>query len=72
MTQNANVGATALDATVVTGQDNRTDEERSADERRQAENTVERLKIKREKAAQHLADAEQALADAEAELEGGE
>ncbi len=61
----------ALDGDVVFGFDDRSDEDRAADERAQAEDTVARLKTKREKAAGHLADAEQALADAEAELEGG-
>jgi hypothetical protein len=39
-------------------------------EREQAEDLVERMTTKREKAAQHLADAEAALAEAEAQLKG--
>lgn len=70
MTRNTGRGS-AHDATVVTGGDDTRDEQqRKADERAQAEDTVARLTTKRDKAAQHLDDAEKALADAEAQLKG--
>lgn len=66
----SNSRASANAATVATGRDGRTDEQVAAAERAAAEDTVARLTTKRDKAAQHLADAEQALADAEAQLKG--
>lgn len=71
MTTTGSAGGSAFDAKVVTGHDERSEQERSADERRIAEEAVERLKVKRDKAAERLADAERALVEAEAELEGG-
>ena len=62
----------AHDAYVTGGHDDRTFQEICDDEQRQAEDTVARLTTKRDKIAEQLADAEQALADAEAELEGDE
>ncbi len=61
----------ANDPRVVIGRDERSDKERAAEERRQAEETVSRLETKRDKAVDRLEDAERALAEAKAELEGG-
>jgi hypothetical protein len=72
MTTAGSAEGAAFNATVVTGHDDRSDEERAAGERDQAAAVVSRMKNKRDKAARHLADAEQALADAEAELKGGQ
>jgi hypothetical protein len=71
VTSTGSAKGSAFDATVVTGHDDRPDEERAAAEREQAADTVARLTIKRDKAAQHLEDAERALADAEAQMKGG-
>lgn len=65
----SNAHGAAYDA--VTGHDNRSDQERAAADQRTAQDTVTRLQTKRDKIAQQLADADQALADAEAELERG-
>ncbi len=73
MTRNSSdAHSAAYDAQVVTGHDDRSDSQRAADERALAEDTVARLTTKRDKAAQHLDDAEKALAEAEADLEGGD
>ena len=67
----SNGRGTANDAEVVAGDnDDRTDEERAAEERAALEETVTRLKTKRDKAEQHLDDAEAALAEAEDQLKG--
>jgi hypothetical protein len=65
----SNGRGTANDAEVVVGDnDNRTDEERAAAERAALEETVTRLTTKRDKAEQHLDDAEAALAEAKDQL----
>jgi hypothetical protein len=71
VTKTSNAESAAFDANVqVGGPDARSDEERAAAERAQAEDTVDRLTTKRDKIARQLDDAEQALVDAEAELKG--